>query len=95
MNGWLMWGVILPLLLVVAAALVDADGRVLVQQRPPGIANFAAPGRNEVAGPEWRDDVEPATYPGYRFPAEVTQHADQPPSSGPGRKLVEHGCGLC
>lgn len=25
-----------PLLMVVAAALVDADGRVLVQQRPPG-----------------------------------------------------------
>ncbi len=25
-----------PILMVVAAALVDADGRVLVQQRPPG-----------------------------------------------------------
>lgn len=25
-----------PILIVVAAALVDADGRVLVQQRPPG-----------------------------------------------------------
>ena len=26
----------MPLLIVVAAALVDAEGRVLVQQRPPG-----------------------------------------------------------
>ncbi len=26
----------IPMLFVVAAALVDADGRVLVQQRPPG-----------------------------------------------------------
>ncbi|WP_431471173.1 (deoxy)nucleoside triphosphate pyrophosphohydrolase [Sphingosinithalassobacter sp. LHW66-3] len=26
----------MPMLFVVAAALVDADGRVLVQQRPPG-----------------------------------------------------------
>ena len=30
--------------------------------------------RNEAAGPSWIDDAGLATYPGYRFPAEIISH---------------------
>jgi putative transposase len=39
------------------------------------IAKSAASVRNEVAGPSWRYAAHLASYPGYRFPAEIISHA--------------------
>jgi hypothetical protein len=49
--------------------------KVSMMRPMAGIVRLLGSGRNEAAGPGWRDVLRARHYPGYRFPAEIIRHA--------------------